>query len=740
MKNLSKANEENLPNGEVRLKRTKESMKSAPALCKFYLLGQCSKGTKCTFLHRKPSANQLCKYFVGGFCRNGDKCTFSHTNGSDIDDYDMIESNNELRNSATSPGSPISRLRGESNDLNDSLDMDDLRHSRGSDNDVSESMAFPFDPQELTTSSPISTSKIPKSDSYERETVHSSSITDSPVWSNFITTDIWSSQFSLNPKNSLESTSPILHAQSLPNQLANNGSRYAPEDKNKVEAGADSHSWSGRTHSFSWGASGKDGIKGESFFSLDTKTALTSPNVHRKNHNDIDDENETFMLPGSPFLFEDDTPQSHTPKSKLAMSSKNTNASTNPIAIPVRNAGPTSKPVMVTESQQGSRYYYREDVVDGNETIDGSLEKLSGSLSSINLRDSNKSNLSSSLRDSFMLDNEPSFFGTPPVVDQNSAYVYRPSTQEQEEFDDELDDMFYKHANDIDSLISSSLPPYLPSYHGFMDDVDPSQGGSLNDLDFDGNFHLKSAVDLTDEMENDLLSKSSSMKSSLNKKKKTLKKTKENNSNNKKKTNEIVLTVSKDRQLCNFHLEGNCRYGPSCRNIHGEVCHICSKAVLVPDDEDQKKKHIAECYEKKMTQEELEQSIHYKCSSCNQNVVENNKRFGLLTDCVCCFCLQCIKDFRSESQNRECPVCKVVSHFVVPSNVMVINIQRKKEIIEHYKVRINKHNHDHDHDHDHDHVIYTTCALLLRLLLHKISTSYINLTCILYNLTFALTH
>jgi len=105
-------------------------------------------------------------------------------------------------------------------------------------------------------------------------------------------------------------------------------------------------------------------------------------------------------------------------------------------------------------------------------------------------------------------------------------------------------------------------------------------------------------------------------------------------------------------------------------------------------DDEQNEKHTAECYEKKQLQEELEQSKYFKCEHCKQKVLENNKRFGLLTECTHCFCLQCIKDWRSESQKSECPVCNIVSHFVVPSNVMVIDKGRKNSIIQNYKEKM----------------------------------------------------
>lgn len=137
--------------------------------------------------------------------------------------------------------------------------------------------------------------------------------------------------------------------------------------------------------------------------------------------------------------------------------------------------------------------------------------------------------------------------------------------------------------------------------------------------------------------------------------------------------------------LCTFHLEGNCRYGAQCRNIHGEYCSICGKAALVPNDSEQNEDHMFECAEKQRLKEDLDESREFACERCGDSVVDRGKRFGILTDCDHCFCLQCIKEYRNQSQSSDCPVCGKVSYYVVPSNIMVLDKVRKEAIISHYK-------------------------------------------------------
>uniref|UniRef100_A0A6B2LHD8 RING-type E3 ubiquitin transferase n=1 Tax=Arcella intermedia TaxID=1963864 RepID=A0A6B2LHD8_9EUKA len=109
---------------------------------------------------------------------------------------------------------------------------------------------------------------------------------------------------------------------------------------------------------------------------------------------------------------------------------------------------------------------------------------------------------------------------------------------------------------------------------------------------------------------------------------------------------------------------------------------------MFPFDDEQNEKHIFECQEMRQLESELEQSKLFKCEICKNNVFESNNRFGLLTECSHCFCLQCIKDWRSETQKSECPVCNIVSHFVVPSNIMVTDKKRKNYIIQNYKEKM----------------------------------------------------
>lgn len=76
-----------------------------------------------------------------------------------------------------------------------------------------------------------------------------------------------------------------------------------------------------------------------------------------------------------------------------------------------------------------------------------------------------------------------------------------------------------------------------------------------------------------------------------------------------------------------------------------------------------------------------------ECSICFENPIEKRSRFGLL-DCAHCFCLSCIRDWRSAgsgTQVKSCPQCRVVTHFVVPSSVWITDEAEKATLRELYK-------------------------------------------------------
>lgn len=73
------------------------------------------------------------------------------------------------------------------------------------------------------------------------------------------------------------------------------------------------------------------------------------------------------------------------------------------------------------------------------------------------------------------------------------------------------------------------------------------------------------------------------------------------------------------------------------------------------------------------------------CSICFERVLEERgRRFGLLTGCMHVFCLACIREWRARIDKptatvRACPVCRVQSFFVIPSDRLLVSARRKAQ-------------------------------------------------------------
>jgi len=153
------------------------------------------------------------------------------------------------------------------------------------------------------------------------------------------------------------------------------------------------------------------------------------------------------------------------------------------------------------------------------------------------------------------------------------------------------------------------------------------------------------------------------------------------------------------QMLCPFAAAvGDCPYGESCCYLHGLECEYCGNKCLHPYDTSQQEEHRKVCVESHEKDMEhsfaVQRSEGVTCGICLEVVrsKENrsDQRFGILTDCSHAFCLSCIRRWRNTSNSankivRTCPICRVSSAFVTPSEVWVEDATEKKKLIEGYK-------------------------------------------------------
>ncbi|KAF2074780.1 hypothetical protein CYY_003926 [Polysphondylium violaceum] len=146
--------------------------------------------------------------------------------------------------------------------------------------------------------------------------------------------------------------------------------------------------------------------------------------------------------------------------------------------------------------------------------------------------------------------------------------------------------------------------------------------------------------------------------------------------------------------LCNFYIQGTCRHLDSCRFVHGDLCEICLKPMLIPGDELQNVQHQTECAFYQENLKKREEMKEIECLICYESVVDKGRKFGLLSECDHPFCLECIRSWRGNTKSdrskhdiRLCPLCRKTSYLILPSPIYVIG-EKKQEVCDLYKLKL----------------------------------------------------
>ena len=133
---------------------------------------------------------------------------------------------------------------------------------------------------------------------------------------------------------------------------------------------------------------------------------------------------------------------------------------------------------------------------------------------------------------------------------------------------------------------------------------------------------------------------------------------------------DYFLENNQDWVVCEFYLQGHCRYGDSCRNMH--------PASMAPRDS------------KKPT-DGADFEGDEDCVICLEPVLRKGDRFGILESCPHAFCLSCIRDWRAtydkkvaKTHYRTCPICRENSYLVIPSTRMIRDGALKDELVAEY--------------------------------------------------------
>lgn len=164
---------------------------------------------------------------------------------------------------------------------------------------------------------------------------------------------------------------------------------------------------------------------------------------------------------------------------------------------------------------------------------------------------------------------------------------------------------------------------------------------------------------------------------------------------------ERVSNDPSEQPICAFAAAGSCPLGNSCRNIHGDLCPTCGKHCLHPHRPQEREEHKLHCERNQKNLKALLKSQDIECSVCLERVLSKptvaERKFGLMSGCDHPFCIGCIRGWRSGSHApgmdmdtvvRACPVCRIPTHYVVPSLVWYSTADEKEEIIVGYKNKL----------------------------------------------------
>ncbi|KAJ3194978.1 hypothetical protein HK101_001431 [Irineochytrium annulatum] len=121
---------------------------------------------------------------------------------------------------------------------------------------------------------------------------------------------------------------------------------------------------------------------------------------------------------------------------------------------------------------------------------------------------------------------------------------------------------------------------------------------------------------------------------------------------------------------CKFFMAGKCNRGTTCRFRHGEEGEEADEVHELPPLQEQ------------------------TCCIC----YDTPTVFGLLVSCQHVFCLSCLMQWRDKTSKagsvlrdstalKVCPICRELSHFVVPSSIFPETEAQKKGIVERFKAK-----------------------------------------------------
>ncbi|GFR90837.1 E3 ubiquitin-protein ligase makorin-1 [Elysia marginata] len=162
-----------------------------------------------------------------------------------------------------------------------------------------------------------------------------------------------------------------------------------------------------------------------------------------------------------------------------------------------------------------------------------------------------------------------------------------------------------------------------------------------------------------------------------------------------------LVREARPQSPCRFTLRERCRYGCRCSRFHARTVQSQKPCKYFHRGHCKfgpncKFSHALNSAESTLSQ--IKRDEEQECSICFEKVLANNEtsddattsKFGILQNCNHCFCLPCIRKWRTTeggalAMRKTCPVCRTPSDFIVLSEHWVQTPGEKKKFIENFK-------------------------------------------------------
>jgi E3 ubiquitin-protein ligase makorin len=137
-----------------------------------------------------------------------------------------------------------------------------------------------------------------------------------------------------------------------------------------------------------------------------------------------------------------------------------------------------------------------------------------------------------------------------------------------------------------------------------------------------------------------------------------------------------------DGDICPYYASGYCRDGDDCMDLHIDGPIADAMGASAPPKP--KGKGVGKSGPPPLPSQYA--ATDHECGVCLNKIRESGKQYGLLTNCIHTFCIDCIRTWRGRTDipkdvARGCPICRLNTFVVIPSDVFYSSPEEKQHLI-----------------------------------------------------------